>query len=83
MSEARWCDYGDHAYKGGREGTIMLGQSVVHESRYSGPQLEQEVQEMCPECAAELGLLKNYEAPPSPAARHKAILGKVAEESKQ
>lgn len=76
MSVARWCDYGDHAYKGGRPGTIMLGVTKeVNQSRYqSNQEIEQDVREMCPECAANLGLNDEYEAPESPQKRHASLL---------
>jgi hypothetical protein len=66
MSEARWCDYADHAYKGGREGTIMLGQTTKKDA-YGN--VHQDVREMCPECAAGLGLIDDYEAPAPPSQR--------------
>src|SRR5713101_232997 len=77
MSEARWCDYGDHAYKGGRPGTIMLGQTVeTHTSRYD-QQVEQKVQEMCPERAAQLALVKAYTAPEAHAEHQLKILERI------
>jgi hypothetical protein len=80
MSDARWCDFGDHAYKGGRPGTVMMGMTVK-ESRYA--QTEQDVQEMCPECAAALGILNDYEAPESPHARRQAMLEGLAAKDKK
>lgn len=65
MSVARWCDYGDHSYKGGRKGTVMMGMTGDNE--------EQDVREMCPECAAALGLNNDYKAPEPPAERKAAI----------
>lgn len=78
MSEARWCDYGDHAYAGGRPGTIMMGQlKMVAGPGNAGNSIQQNVKEMCPECAAELGLITDYEAPLPPSERRAAILSGV------
>jgi hypothetical protein len=75
MSEARWCDYGDHPYKGGREGTVIMGRTEKIKNQWGGeqPHTEPNVKEICPECAASIGLNDGYEAPESPAERHKAI----------
>jgi hypothetical protein len=79
VSEARWCDYRDHPYKGGREGTIMMGQTVRMPN--GGMQATgQDVREICPECAAELGLNPDYQAPEAPAVR-KALLETTAKKS--
>ena len=85
MSEARWCDFGNHAYKAGRPGTIMMGkleQAKGPGNGYSGQpgQVTQEVAEMCPECAAEMGLIDNYTTPEAPAERRAAILGRIEKE---
>lgn len=67
MSAARWCDYGDHAFAADREGTIVMGKVVknskTRDAYGNETGLTQEVREMCPECAAELGLLPDYTAP--------------------
>jgi hypothetical protein len=79
VSEARWCDYRDHPYKGGQEGTIMMGQTVRMPN--GGMQSTgQEVREICPECAAELGLNPDYKAPEPPSVR-KALLETAARKS--
>jgi hypothetical protein len=79
VSEARWCDYRDHPYKGGQEGTIMMGQTVRMPN--GGMQATgQEVREICPECAAELGLNPDYKAPEPPSVR-KALLETAAKKS--
>jgi len=88
MSSARWCDYGDHAYKAGRPGTIMLGQLVEAKlDMYGMParaanNIEQEVAEMCPECAAELGLIRDYNAPLPPAQRKAELLNNIKEKGR-
>lgn len=72
MSEARWCDYGDHAYKAGREGTIIMGKTVQVANQWGGqqPHTVPNLKEICPECAAQMGLNDEYKAPElSPAAR--------------
>lgn len=85
MSEARWCDFGNHAYKGGREGTIMMGKLEKAQgpgNSYPGqtPNITQQVLEMCPECAAEQGFITDYEAPIAPRERRAAILGQLESE---
>lgn len=76
MSVARWCDYGDHAYKGGREGTVMMGVTKAGGN-------DQDVREMCPECAANLGLNEDYEVPESPAERHRTMLEAAGKSAKR
>lgn len=76
MSVSRWCDYGDHAFKAGRKGTIMMG--VL-----TGDNGEQDVNEMCPECAASLGLNDKYVAPLPPAERKKELLDRAMSERKE
>jgi hypothetical protein len=71
VSEARWCDYRDHPYKGGREGTVMMGRTETQPN--GGQAYTQNVKEMCPECAAELGL-NEYEAPKETPAERRALL---------
>jgi hypothetical protein len=71
VSEARWCDYRDHPYKGGREGTVMMGRTETQPN--GGQSYTQNVKEMCPECAAELGL-NEYEAPKQTPAERRALL---------
>lgn len=56
----------------------MMGQLVETTSptRFGNQpaNVEQDVREMCPECAAELGLIKDYEAPEAPGIRRASIL---------
>lgn len=75
MSDARWCNFGDHPFEGGREGTIVMGriESVVSGNEYVTAN-QMKAKEICPECAATLGMFDEYEAPKSPAERRKALL---------
>jgi hypothetical protein len=75
MSECRWCDFKDHPYKGGREGTIILGKTEQVPNQFGGtqPHTQPNIKEICPECAAEIGLNDDYTAPVSPAERKLAI----------
>ncbi len=83
MSDARWCDYGDHPFKGGRPGTIVMGriEDGLGDSRFKRNEYVTEQQmaanmqarEVCPECAATLGMNDDYQAPLSPMQRHLAI----------
>lgn len=78
MSDARWCDYADHPFKGGQQGTIVMGQIDKNRSvneYITNAQLN--AKEICPECAASLGLYDEYEAPLPPATRHAKILGEA------
>jgi hypothetical protein len=67
VSVARWCDYNNHAFKGGVRNTVMLG--VITNDKG-----DQDVREMCPECAAELGLIDDYTAPEPPALHREKVL---------
>lgn len=67
MATARWCDYSNHAYKAPDNPEEINIITLGGKSK-----------EICPEDAALLGLVDNYEAPPeSPAERHKAIQNQV------
>lgn len=80
MSDARWCDLGDHAYKAGRPGTLMLGKVEEVPNQWGGsqPHTQSNIKEVCPECAAAMGLNDDYEAPESPAVRHSRIAKEIA-----
>lgn len=78
MSDARWCDYGDHAFKGGQPGITILGRTEQVHNQWGGQQPSTaNLREICPECSARLGLNEDYEAPVSPSERHKALLAEV------
>lgn len=80
MSEARWCDYGDHAFKGGREGAVTFTQTRQVRNQWGGDQPSTtQAMELCPECAAEIGLNDDYKAPALPPLERKKVLGKAAQ----
>jgi hypothetical protein len=62
MATARWCDFHDHAYRAPDDPDDI---NVV---KFAG-----NAKEICPECAAEIGLNDEYRAPEPPATRHEAI----------
>jgi hypothetical protein len=62
MSDAGWCDFRNHPYK--RPDDPDEVNTITRKG---------ETKELCDECAAEIGLIDNYEAPESPAER-KAII---------
>jgi hypothetical protein len=78
MSDCRWCDYGDHPYKAGQEGTTMLGQVVKAPNGQLMQANTQEVREVCPEHSAELGLYTEYKAPALSPDERKALLAALA-----
>lgn len=80
MSGARWCDFGDHAYKEGREGTIILGRTEQVPNQWGGqqPSTTPNLREICPECAASIGLNDDYTKPEQTPEERKALLAKAA-----
>jgi hypothetical protein len=72
VSDARWCDYRDHPFKGGQEGTITMGQ-IVNGPNGGKQYKDNEMKEVCPECAAELGMNPDYKAPEPPAVRKELL----------
>lgn len=76
MSDARWCDFRDHPYRAGRAGTVMFGRTEQVPNQWGGqqPSTTNNVKEICPECAAELGLTEDYVPEVSPAERKGALM---------
>jgi hypothetical protein len=62
MATARWCDFHNHPYRAPDDPDDI---NVV---KFGGKE-----KEICPECAAEVGLNDDYSAPESPVVRHAAI----------
>lgn len=62
LSNAGWCDYGNHAYRRPNDPEDINVVARKGESK-----------ELCDECAAEIGLIDDYKAPSSPQERHAAI----------
>lgn len=74
MSAARWCDYGNHAFKEGADGAVTFAQTRNVRNQWGGtqPSTDTNVMEICPECAATLGLTDEYTAI-SPGERHDKV----------
>jgi hypothetical protein len=64
MATARWCDFHDHAYR------CPDDPDDINIVKFNGKE-----KEICPECATEIGLNDDYNAPDTPATRHAAIAG--------
>lgn len=75
MTAARWCNYGNHSFDGSRADTLIIGKMQNVNNQWGGqqPHYEPNLKEICGDCAAENGLTLDYEAPPDPTTRHKAI----------
>jgi hypothetical protein len=71
MTVARWCNYGNHAFDGGRSDTLLIGAMQQVPNQWGGqqPHYEPNLREICGDCAAASGLSVDYEAPDSPAER--------------
>lgn len=83
MSAARWCDYGDHPFAGNRPGTIVMALTGQVSNQWGGqqPSTIPAAKEICPECAAELGMNPDYAAPDQSPGQRKAQLEKLARSS--
>lgn len=78
MSDARWCNYGNHAFDGSANGIIVMGKITNVPNQWGGQQPSQtNLKEICPECAVVLGVSDEYVAPEPPAKRKKEITDKL------
>jgi hypothetical protein len=84
MSHARWCDYGDHPFAGGRPGTVVMALTEQVNNQWGGtqPSTVPASREICPECAAELGMNPDYTAPEMSPGQRKQQLAKLAASQK-
>lgn len=79
MSDARWCNYGDHAFDGSRTDTVLIGKMQQVQNQWGGqqPSITPNIKEICGDCAALIGIDGDYTPPEKPDARHAKILGEV------
>ena len=71
MAGAEWCDFANHPFKAGAEGTIRS------QRKGKGNDTPQEFV-VCPECAASIGLNPDYEAPDDTPMQRRALLAAEA-----
>lgn len=80
MSDARWCNYGNHTFDGAREDTVFVGRlqprspGVTAGGYDHGVPRSPDLKEICGDCAAAMGVNDAYEAPKSPKERKTELL---------
>jgi hypothetical protein len=57
MSGAKWCDFGNHAFSANAENAQSLSITRNVRNEWGGQQPHTVLQDICPECAATMGLL--------------------------
>lgn len=75
MTDARWCNYGNHPFDGARDDTMIIGKMQQVPNQWGGqqPNYTPNLKEICGDCAAAAGLTNNYELPESPTDRKRAL----------
>jgi hypothetical protein len=78
MTDARWCNFGDHPFDGARSDTLIVGKMEQVPNQFGGTTPHQAIlKEICGDCAAAQGLTDSYSAPDSPYDRKKALLSET------
>lgn len=77
MSIAKWCDFGAHCFSASAENAQTLSITRHVKNQWGGVQPTTIEQDVCPECAARMGLIDDYTAPDSPAVRHSRMIEDV------
>jgi hypothetical protein len=81
MTDARWCNYGNHPFDGSRLDTALIGKMQQVPNQWGGqqPSTTPNIKEICGDCAAELGITLDYKAPDSPEERKSKLLKELKE----
>lgn len=76
MTAARWCNYGNHAFDGARDDTLIIGKMDQVPNQWGGqqPSYTPNLKEICGDCAAASGITNDYKAPESPTDRKTELL---------
>lgn len=82
MTDAHWCNMGDHPFDGARADTVLIGNMEQVPNQWGGqqPHYTTNLREICGDCAAAHGLITQYTAPPSPEDRHAELLAAIREQ---